>query len=211
MTKTNYNLKMEEIIKENKKKGLKPRLLMQVCCAPCSTAVIERIYDDFEIDLFYYNPMIYPTSELEKRVDTLRDLKEALGIDSKIIFPPNDVSDFRDIAKLRRDDHEGGEACYKCYRLRLVETAKFAKEKSYDYFSTTLSISPYKNSQWLNEIGECLEKEYGIKYLYSDFKKKNGYKKSIELSQKYELYRQDYCGCIFSFKEMEEKHKLDLN
>ena len=211
MQKINYNLKMEEIIRENKKKGLRPRLLMQVCCAPCSTAVIERIYDDFEIDLFYYNPMIYPTSELEKRVDTLRDLKEAIGIDSKIIFPPNDISDFSDIAKLRRDDHEGGEACYKCYRLRLEETAKFAKEKSYDYFSTTLSISPYKNSQWLNEIGESLEKDYGVKYLYSDFKKKNGYKKSIELSKKYDLYRQDYCGCIFSFKEMEEKHKIDLN
>ena len=207
MQKINYNLKMEEIIKTNKKEGKKPRLLMQVCCAPCSTAVLDRIYGDFVIDMFYYNPMIYPPSELTKRVNTLRELKEAMGIEAEIIFPENQVEDFSEIARLRKDDHEGGKSCYLCYKLRLEETAKYAKDHDYDYFSTTLSISPYKNSQWLNEIGRDLEKEYGVSYLYADFKKKNGYKKSIELSQKYELYRQDYCGCVFSFKEMQEKHK----
>lgn len=207
MQKINYNLKMEEIIKENRKYGKKPKLLMQVCCAPCSTAVIDRIYDDFKIDMFYYNPMIYPESELGKRVDTLRKLKEDLDIESEIIFPENSMTDFSEIAEKRKNDHEGGDACYACYKLRLEETAKYARDKGYEYFSTTLSISPYKNSQWLNEIGRDLEKEYGVKYLYSDFKKKNGYKKSIELSKKYELYRQDYCGCVFSFREMEEKHK----
>lgn len=207
MQKINYDLKMEEIIKENRKNGKKPSLLMQVCCAPCSTAVLERIYDDFKIDLFYYNPMIYPASELTKRVDTLEKIKEELGISSKIIFPANDINDFHEIAKIRKDDHEGGRACYLCYKLRLEEACKYALAHGYEYFSTTLSISPYKNSQWLNEIGGNLEEVYGVKYLYSDFKKKNGYKKSIDLSKDYGLYRQDYCGCIFSFKEMEEKHR----
>lgn len=211
MNKINYNLEMEKIIKENKKNGKKPRLLMQVCCAPCSTAVIDRIYEDFEIDMYYYNPMIYPSTELNKRVGTLDKLKNDLKIDSEVIIPRNSIRDFSKIAKMRKNDREGGKACYSCYRLRLDKTAKYALENGYEYFSTTLSISPYKNSQWLNEIGSDLEKEYGVKYLYSDFKKKNGYKKSIELSKKYDLYRQDYCGCIFSFKEMQEKHRENLD
>ncbi|MDO5046942.1 MAG: epoxyqueuosine reductase QueH [Anaerococcus sp.] len=207
MQKINYNLKMEEIIKENKKKGLRPKLLLQVCCAPCSTAVVERLREDFAIDMFYYNPNIYPESEIGKRVETLRNFKSDFNLSGSIILPENDKKDFAKVLALRKDDKEGGRACFECYRLRLEETAKYAKENSYDYFSTTLSISPHKNSQWLNEIGRNLEEKYQIAYLYSDFKKKNGYKRSIDLSKEYDLYRQDYCGCIFSYKEMLDRKK----
>lgn len=206
MNKINYNLEMEKIINENRKKGLRPKLLLQVCCGPCSSAVLARIKDDFDIDLYYYNPMIFPANELDKRIDQVRTLKNSMDFSGEIIVPDNDIRDFSEIAKLRKDLKEGGLACYQCYKLRLEKTCIYAKENSYDYFSTTLSISPYKNSTYLNEIGKDLEENYGVKYLYSDFKKKNGYKMSIELSKKYKLYRQSYCGCIFSYKEM-----LELN
>ena len=211
MNNKNYNLEMEKIIDNNKKEGIKPKLLMQVCCAPCSTTVMYRIKDDFEIDMFYYNPMIYPRNELDKRTDQVKILAKRMGLDGKIIVPDNDVRDFADIAKKRKDSSEGGEACYDCYKLRLEATAKYAKEHGYDYFCTTLSISPYKNSRWLNEIGKDLEEKYGIKYLYSDFKKRNGYKISIDLSNQYELCRQSYCGCIFSYKEMQEYRQNQPN
>lgn len=208
MNNINYNLEMEKIIKKNKKKGLKPKLLMQVCCAPCSTTVMYRIKEDFDIDMYYYNPMIYPRTELAKRTDQVGILAERMGLDGELIVPANEIGDFKDIAKKRKDSPEGGEACYDCYKLRLEETAKYAKDHGYDYFSTTLSISPYKNSKWLNEIGAELKEEYGVKYLYSDFKKRNGYKMSIELSEQYKLYRQSYCGCIFSYNEMLEHNKV---
>ena len=207
MGKINYNLKMEEIIKNIKKEDKRPRLLLQVCCAPCSSSVLTRLREYFDIDIYYYNPNIYPISELNKRVETVKKLVDDMELDSKVIFPENDPKDFYSYVDKRSEDHEGGESCYKCYELRLKKACQYAKENSYDYFTTTLSISPYKNSTWLNEIGENLEDEFGIKYLYSDFKKKNGYKDSIDLSKKYDLYRQDYCGCIFSFREMEEKKK----
>ena len=180
---------------------------MQVCCAPCSTTVMYRIKDDFAIDMFYYNPMIYPKSELEKRTDQVKILSKRMGLDGKIIVPENNIGDFRKIAQKRKNMGEGKAACYDCYKLRLEETAKYALKESYDYFCTTLSISPYKNSQWINEIGKELEEKYGVSYLYSDFKKRNGYKISIDLSKKYNLYRQSYCGCVFSYKEMEEYNK----
>lgn len=207
MQKINYNLKMEEIIKNIRKEGKKPRLLLQVCCAPCSSSVLTRLRDDFDIDIYYYNPNIYPASELSKRVDTVKELVSDMNLKSKVIMPDNDPKDFYSYVDTRKDDHEGGESCYKCYELRLRKACLYAKENSYDYFTTTLSISPYKRSDWLNEIGERLEDEFGVRYLYSDFKKKNGYKDSINLSKKYNLYRQDYCGCVFSFREMEEKKK----
>ena len=199
---------MEKIIEKNKKEGIKPKLLMQVCCAPCSTTVMYRIKEDFDIDMYYYNPMIYPPSELDKRTREVDKLAKRMGLDGKLIVPENDVRDFADIAKIRKETPEGGKACYECYKLRLEETAKYAKENNYDYFCTTLSISPYKNSKWINEIGKDLEEKYEVKYLYSDFKKRNGYKISIELSKKYELYRQSYCGCIFSYKEMQKIKKI---
>lgn len=202
MNKINYNLEMEKIIKNNKEAGLRPKLLMQVCCAPCSTTVMYRIRDDFDIDMYYYNPMIYPKDELDKRTEQVEILKGRMNLSGKLIVPDNDILDFADIAKIRKDSPEGGQACYDCYKLRLESTAKYAKDHGYDYFSTTLSISPYKNVNWLNEIGRDLEEEYGISYLYADFKKRNGYKMSIDLSKQYELYRQSYCGCVFSYKEM---------
>ena len=165
MNNKNYNLEMEKIIDSNKKAGIKPKLLMQVCCAPCSTTVMYRIKDDFDIDMFYYNPMIYPRNELDKRTDQVEIMAKRMGLDGKIIVPDNDVKDFADIAKKRKDIPEGGQACYDCYKLRLEAAARYAKEHGYDYFCTTLSISPYKNSRWLNEIGKDLEEKYGVKYL----------------------------------------------
>ena len=205
MNNINYNLEMEKIIKNNKKAGIKPSLLMQVCCAPCSSTVMYRIKEDFDIDMFYYNPMIYPRSELDKRSKEVEKLAKRMGLTGKLIVPENPVTDFGSIAKKRKDTPEGGDACYDCYKLRLEKTAQYAKEHGYDYFCTTLSISPYKNSKWINQIGEDLAQSYGVNYLYSDFKKRNGYKISIDLSEKYDLYRQSYCGCIFSYKEMQEK------
>lgn len=207
MQKINYDKVMEEIIESNRKDGLKPKLLLQVCCAPCSTEVLNRLKDDFDIDIYFYNPNIYPNEEFYKRADVLKDLVRQMGEDFKIFVAENNPEEFYSYVANREKDVEGGESCYKCYELRLKETAKMAKEKNYDYFSTTLSISPHKNSAWLNEIGEKLEKEYKIKYLFSDFKKKNGYKNSIEYSKKYGLYRQDYCGCVFSYMEKDERNK----
>ena len=206
MNKINYNKVMEDIIKKIDMEEKKPRLLLQVCCGPCSTEVIERLRDHFDMDLYFYNPMIYPRAELDKRAENLKIVAEKAKFEGELIIPVNDMSDFREVAKKRKDDKEFGRACYDCYDLRLSETARLAKEKGYDYFTTSLSISPYKNSQWLNEIGEKLEEKYQVKYLYADFKKKNGYKNSIELSKEYGIYRQDYCGCIFSKKEMEENN-----
>jgi len=206
MNKINYNRVMEDIIKKLDKDGKRPRLLLQVCCGPCSTQVIERLRDYFDMDLYFYNPMIFPREELEKRAENLKLVAEKSKFEGDVIIPINDMKDFEEVAQKRKDDREFGRACYDCYKLRLEETARLAKEKSYDYFTTSLSISPYKNSQWLNEIGENLEKEYGICYLYADFKKKDGYKKSIELSREYGIYRQEYCGCIFSKNEMEENN-----
>ena len=206
MNKINYNKVMEDTIEKISHEGKKPRLLLQVCCGPCSTEVIERLRDHFDMDLYFYNPMIYPRAELDKRAENLKIVADKAKFEGELIIPENDMSDFREVAKKRKDDKEFGPSCYDCYELRLDETARFAREKGYDYFTTSLSISPYKNSQWLNEIGEKLEEKYQVKYLYADFKKKNGYKNSIELSKEYGIYRQDYCGCIFSKKEMEENN-----
>ena len=206
MNKINYDRVMEDIIQKLDKDGKRPRLLLQVCCGPCSTQVIDRLREYFDMDLYFYNPMIYPREELDKRAENLKIVAEKSHFEGEVIIPSNDIKDFEKVAQKRKTDREFGEACYDCYKLRLAETARLAKEKFYDYFTTSLSISPYKSAQWLNEIGEELEKEYGVKYLYADFKKKDGYKRSIELSKEYGIYRQEYCGCIFSKKEMEEKN-----
>jgi predicted adenine nucleotide alpha hydrolase (AANH) superfamily ATPase len=205
MQNINYDKKMQEIIKENKDQGIRPRLLLHVCCAPCSSEVIRRLREDFDLDLYFYNPNIYPEEEFYKRAETVKELTKKMGMDIETIVAENKPEEFYSYVDTRKDDHEGGESCYKCYELRLKEAARLAKEKGYDYFTTSLSISPYKNSRRLNETGKNLEKEYGVSYLFSDFKKQNGYKNSIELSNKYDLYRQDYCGCVFSYKERQEK------
>ena len=199
--KINYNLIMEEIIKELDKK---PKLLLHACCGVCSSAVLERLINHFNITVLFYNPNIYPENEYEKRLKTQKEIIEKMKIDVKIIEIGHQAQDFEKIAKNLEAEKEGGQRCIKCYYQRLEKTAKLAKEKNFDYFCTTLSISPYKNSEKLNEIGKVLEKKYQINYLYSDFKKKDGFKRSNFLAKKYNLYKQDYCGCEYSKKEREE-------
>lgn len=196
----NYNNKMEEIIAIEQEKNNIPSILLHSCCAPCSSHVISTLTPYFNITILYYNPNIEPYEEyLKRKEEEIRFLKEYPNINKlDIIDCDYDNDKFKSMSKGLEDAPEGGARCFKCYRLRLEKTAEIAKEKGYDYFGTTLTVSPYKNSSKLNEIGEELEKEYNVKYLYSDFKKKNGYKHSIELSKEYNLYRQDYCGCIFS-------------
>lgn len=201
--KINYDQKMEAIIAscgENK-----PNLLLHSCCAPCSSATLERLAEHFKITILFYNPNIAPEEEFDKReLELERLLKEMpLGQEITVVKDYYDGQEFLNAIKGLEHTGERGERCYECYKLRLERTAAVAKEQKFDYFTTTLSISPHKNAQWLNEIGEMLAEEYGVDYLYSDFKKKNGYKRSIELSQQYQLYRQDYCGCAFSKAERE--------
>lgn len=197
----NYDLEMEKQI--NNLKG-KPKLLLHACCAPCSSAVLERIAKYFDITILYYNPNITEKEEYEKRLHEIEKFIKELNLDNIKVLPGRyNPEEFFSIANGLEQEKERGKRCYKCYKLRLEETAKIAEEENFDYFTTTLSISPYKNSTWLNEIGEDLNKKYLPTYLYADFKKKNGYKRSIELSKEYHLYRQDYCGCIYSKKERE--------
>ena len=196
----NYDLKMEEIIK-NISEG--STLLLHACCAPCSSTVLERLGNFFNISILYYNPNITNKDEYEKRLEEIR--KFTSSFDTKypieVISGRYEPKEFFDIARGLENEPERGKRCYKCYELRLRETAKIAKEKGFDYFTTTLSLSPYKDAKWINEIGEELEKELEVKFLYSDFKKKNGYKRSIELSNEFNLYRQDYCGCVYSVRD----------
>lgn len=196
----NYQLKLEEIIKENINKNYIPTLLLHSCCAPCSSYCLEYLSEFFKITIFYYNPNITEISEYQKRVKEQQRLISELPCKNKISFLEGSYipDDFLNISKGLETEPERGKRCYKCYDLRMRETAIMAKKLNFDYFATTLTLSPYKNSNWVNEIGEKLEKEYDVKYLYSDFKKKNGYKRSIELSKIYNLYRQNYCGCTYS-------------
>ena len=199
----NYDLEMEKQIKEMTSKKT---LLLHACCAPCSSAVLERISKYFDITILYYNPNITDEKEYQKRLQEIEKFVNELNIDNIKILPGRyNPQEFFDIAKGLEEEKERGKRCYYCYQLRLEETAKVAEKLHFDYFTTTLSISPYKNSKWLNEIGEKLNNKYEPTYLYADFKKKNGYKRSIELSKQFGLYRQDYCGCIYSKKERELK------
>lgn len=198
----NYQKELDKIISNL---DYVPNLLLHTCCAPCSSAVIEYLSDYFNITVFYYNPNISPKEEYEKRkneqIRFLKEFKSKNKLD--MVDADYNYNDFMNIAKGLEDQPEGGIRCHKCYKLRLEKTALKAKELAYDYFGTTLTVSPYKNSQILNQIGHDLEEQYNINYLYSDFKKKEGYKRSIELSKEYNLYRQNYCGCVYSKKERE--------
>lgn len=198
--KDNYQLILNKTIDEIKKLDYKPKLLLHVCCAPCSSYVLEYLSSYFNISLFFYNPNIAPKEEYDKRIIELDRFVNEFNNDVKIIEGNYDNNIYEEMIKGLEEEKEGGKRCFKCFNLRLEETAKKALELNFDYFTTTLSISPYKNASVLNSIGKNLENEYKIKYLYSDFKKNDGYKKSIELSKKYQLYRQDYCGCTYSRK-----------
>lgn len=200
-----------ERLEQNNERG--KRLLLHSCCAPCSSYVLEYLRGWFNITVFYYNPNISFTEEYKKRVAEQKRLIEAYncrddGYPIEIVEGDYEPERFYDLAKGLEECPEGGERCFLCYEMRLQKTAELARAGAYDYFATTLTISPLKNAKKLNEIGEQLAKEYGISWLVSDFKKKNGYKRSIELSAQYDLYRQDYCGCIYS-KQEREKQKAE--
>lgn len=204
--KENYGLLFESEMAKIEKSGTKPRLLMQACCAPCSSYVLEYIASKFDLSVYFYNPNISPADEFSLRLAELeRFVTEAGHSGVKIVSPNYDPAEFFDAVRGMEEIPEGGERCRRCYELRLRKTAEAARAGGYDYFCTTLSISPHKNAQWINEIGKSLEKECGVKWLWSDFKKKNGYKRSIELSKQYGLYRQDWCGCVYSKIEAEKR------
>ena len=199
----NYNLECEKIL-NSIDLNHKPTLLLHSCCAPCSSAVLERISKYFSITILFYNPNITDYEEYLKRKEELKRLIKDVNYQIEIMDCDYEKEKFIEMALGLEDKKEGDIRCYKCYKLRLEKTAIVAKENNFDYFTTTLSISPYKNSNWLNEIGEELATKYNVNYLYADFKKKNGYKRSIELSNIYHLYRQDYCGCIYSKVERDK-------
>lgn len=202
----NYQKELEKLLVKLEKEERTPRLLLHSCCAPCSSYVLEYLSKYFEITVFYYNPNIFPESEYTKRILEQQTLIEEMEMKYPVSFIAGNYDKERFYEMARGLEHlkEGKERCFKCYALRLEETAKLAKEGEFDYFTTTLSISPMKNAEKLNEIGAALGKKYEVEYLQSDFKKKNGYKRSIELSKEYGLYRQDYCGCIYSMQERQK-------
>ena len=205
----NYQRELERILGKVQEEERVPTLLLHSCCAPCSSYVLEYLSNYFEITVFYYNPNIFPESEYTKRILEQQTLIGQMETKYPVSFAAGcyDRDRFYEIAKGLEKEKEGGERCRKCYELRLREAASMAAEGGFDYFTTTLSISPMKNAARLNEIGLSLEEEYPVKYLVSDFKKKNGYKRSIELSREYGLYRQDYCGCEFSYRDALERRK----
>ena len=207
MNQINYQKELDKLIQELEAQGRVPRLLLHSCCAPCSSYVLEYLSNYFSITVFYYNPNIYPPEEFGKRVEEQQRLIGELLVKHPVSFleGPYEPERFYDMARGLEALPEGGERCFRCYRLRLEEAAQMARAGGFDYFTTTLSISPLKNAQKLNEIGAYLAEEYKVPYLFSDFKKKNGYKRSTELSAQYGLYRQDYCGCVFSLRERKKQ------
>lgn len=200
MNKINYQKRLDEIISSNCKNGVVPKLLLHACCAPCSSYCLEYLSQHFEISVLYYNPNISIKEEYEYRLSEEKRLISSMDFknDIKIIDCDYNTKDFFNAVKGLENESEGGRRCEECFRLRLNATAAEAKRLGIEYFGTTLTISPLKNAELINEIGEQLAEKYGVKWLYSDFKKKEGYKRSIVLSKKYGLYRQNYCGCIFS-------------
>ncbi|MBQ9156658.1 MAG: epoxyqueuosine reductase QueH [Eubacterium sp.] len=205
MNKINYQKELDMItsrIGENCPEEQKPLLLLHACCAPCSSYCLEYLTNYFQIIVFYYNPNITPESEYVKRVRELKKFIHDAGYEGRVTFLEGEYDPsiyFKTVEGLE-DLPERSIRCRLCYGLRMEEAAKEAKKADADFFTTTLSISPHKNAQWINEIGKELEGKYGVKHLPSDFKKKGGYLRSIELSREYDLYRQNYCGCIFSIE-----------
>ncbi|MCR5778667.1 MAG: epoxyqueuosine reductase QueH [Lachnospiraceae bacterium] len=198
MNKRNYSKELEAIIAGLDKSAPKPKLLLHVCCAPCSSYCLEYLAPHFDITVFFYNPNMDSSEEYAKRAAELRRFVKEADLSVDIVIREYDSKPFYDMARGLENVPEGGVRCFKCYELRLKEAAKFARDYGFDYFTTTLSISPLKNSQKINEIGEMIGRFYHVDHLPSDFKKKDGYKRSIELSHEYNLYRQNYCGCVYS-------------
>ncbi len=208
--KINYDREMTELISQLPAPTL--RLLLQCCCAPCSSSVLERLCEHFEVTLLYYNPNTWPEEEYHRRGRQFEKLLEGSGLSGrvKMIYSPWLSEDFDAVSRGYESAPEGGARCERCFRMRLGETARLAKEGGYDWFCTTLSVSPHKNAGLINRIGQELAQQYGVPYLPSDFKKREGYKRSITLSQEFDLYRQDYCGCQFSY-EAAQKQRETVN
>ncbi len=200
----------KEQLNNLKSQSLKPSLLLHSCCGPCSTHVLNTLAPYFDITIFYYNPNIYPSSEFDLRLKTQEDLLKQLQYHVDIISLKDNYDVFLNIVHDYKHLGEKSKRCYECYKFRMMKLKEFALKNKFDYFTTTLSVSPHKNSTWINEIGEELSTN-NCKYLYSDFKKENGYLDSTNLAKEYNLYRQDYCGCSFSLEEAikrrEEKEK----
>lgn len=203
MQKINYGKILDEKLLELKKSEEKPSLLLHACCAPCSSHTLLYLYDYFNIILYFFNPNIAPESEYIYRKEELKRLVSELGLDVKIIDGDYEPTVFYNLAKGLENLPERGERCQKCIEYRLRKAGETAKKLNFDYFTTTLTISPHKDCGFINQCGGKLSEELGIPYLFSDFKKHDGYKHSIELSKQYNLYRQDYCGCVYSRKAKE--------
>ena len=207
--KENYQKILDETIAGLEEKGEVPKLLLHSCCAPCSSYVLEYLSNYFYITVLYYNPNIYPEDEYYHRAAEQKRFIKEFPTKYPVTFVEGNFEPerFYETVKGYENIREGGERCFRCYELRLREAAEYAKKLNCDYFTTTLSISPMKNAVKLNEIGGRLAEEYGIPYLYSDFKKRDGYKRSTVISAEYGMYRQDYCGCVFSKREREEQKR----
>lgn len=203
-----YQKELDKLL-EQVSKTEPPRLLLHACCAPCSSYVLSYLSQYFSITILFYNPNITDAEEYEKRKEELLRLIQELPVLNPIsvLEAPWDPESFFAVSRGLEDCPEGGQRCFACYRLRLEKTAQFAQENGFDWFTTTLSISPLKNAAKINEIGEELARQYGVRHLPSDFKKKGGYQQSIVLSKEYHLYRQNYCGCIFSQREAAQKQR----
>ena len=206
--KRNYQLETDAVTASLD--GGRKSLLLQCCCGPCSSYVLEYLTKYFDVTVLYYNPNIQPTEEYDKRLFYMRQVASKYPETVSVLECAYRGEDFATVARGLEDEPEGGARCVKCFELRLRETARLAKEGDFDYFCTTLTVSPHKDEQRLNEMGFELERELGIKWLPSDFKKREGYKRSNELAREYGLYRQDYCGCLFSLAEMKKTlHQKD--
>ena len=208
MNKRNYQKEMDALIEQNARDGKRPTLLLHVCCAVCASYVLEYLYRHFDITIAYYNPNITEESEYRYRYSELKRYVEEAGLSGYIRFieVAYEPQAFFAAIKGREEDREGGARCAICFDQRLRYTAQLCKAGGYDYFATTLTISPLKTAEVINTIGEKIAEELGIRYLCSDFKKKEGYKRSIELSKQYDLYRQNYCGCLYSRREAEQRN-----
>lgn len=206
MPKINYGLMLDRKLEELSKNGEKPELLLHACCAPCSSYVLEYLHDRFRIILYFFNPNIAPEEEYRYRSQELKRLVREMKLDIEIIEEEYDPKPFYELAKGLEQLPERGERCQRCIGYRLKFAGKKAAEIGADYFTTTLTISPHKDCAFINEFGEKVSAECGVKYLFSDFKKHEGYKRSIELSKEYDLYRQNYCGCVYSKAASENKN-----
>ncbi len=205
----NYQLHLDRELEKIVSTGRRPRLLLHSCCAPCSSYVLEYLNRYFNITVYYYNPNISPEEEFRLRVQEQQRLIHEMPLPHSVKLVVGDYRPeaFEAIAVGRENEPEGGDRCEACYRLRLEDTARLAAAEEFDYFTTTLSISPLKSAAKLNRIGGELAQKYGVAYLFSDFKKREGYKRSCALSAEYELYRQDYCGCVYSKRQAEKRNK----